>query len=69
MLGDKVFEKEVKDYLIAFNSIDDLKNKIIYYLANENSRNNISEHIYKFFKYNLNLVDIFPFDKIKNLLL
>lgn len=69
-IGDNIIENDIfGDYIDYYTTVDELKNKIIYYLNNPEERDNKANKLYEFSKNNYNIENNFPIDKIKTFIL
>jgi hypothetical protein len=66
-IGDKLYEDEMKRAIIFYNGIEDLLNKIKYYMDNEVERLNIAQNGYNFMKDKYNMNNMLPIKKILEL--
>ena len=69
-IGDNIIENDVfGDYIDYYKTVEELKNKIIYYLNNHEERDNNAGKLYEFTKNNYNVENQFPINKIKSFIL
>lgn len=69
-IGDNIVEDDIfGKYIEYYNTIEELKSKILYYLNNLEERENKVEELYNFAKNNYDIVKLFPIEKIKSYIL
>jgi hypothetical protein len=69
-IGDNIIENDIfGNYIEYYMKIQELKDKIIYYLNEGEKRNNKATNLYNFAKTNYDIEKHFPIDKIKSYLL
>lgn len=57
--NEELHIKNLNNIIISYKNYDDLQNKIIFYLENENERNKICEKCYKYIIENFNIEKLF----------
>ena len=77
LLSNKIFilaekmqdstENELKNIIKFFSTFDELTEKCLYYLKNEKERILIAENAYNYCKKNINVINFFPVNIIKNI--
>jgi len=66
-IGDKIIEDEIfGNYIEYYNTLEELKDKISYYINNSEEREKKVNKLYNFAKINYNIEDHFPIDKLKS---
>ena len=66
-IGDNIIEDDIfGKYIEYYNTIEELKSKILYYLNNPEERENKVNKLYEFAKNNYDIEKNFPIDKLKS---
>lgn len=69
-IGDNIIEDNIfGKYIEYYNTIEELKSKILYYLNNPVDRENKVNELYNFAKNNYDIVKNFPIDKFKSIVI
>jgi hypothetical protein len=68
-IGDDIIEDQIfGNYIEYYRTIEELKNKILYFINNSKECENKVNNLYNFAKNNYNIEKHFPIDKIKSYL-
>jgi len=68
-IGDDIIEDQIfGNYIEYYRTIEELKNKILYFINNSKECENKVNNLYNFAKINYNIENHFPIDKIKSYL-
>lgn len=68
-IGDtKIEDNILGDYIVYYSEVNELLEKIVYYMNNEDERNNKVNRLYEYCKEKLNIVNLFPTEEINNIL-
>jgi len=68
-IGDTIIEDDIfGDYIEYYSKMEELQNKILYYIKNEEKRKDKANKLYEYSKLNYNIENLFPIEKIKLLI-
>ena len=68
-IGDTIIEDDIfGDYIEYYSKMEELQDKILYYIKNEEKRKDKANKLYEYSKLNYNIENLFPIEKIKLLI-